>query len=305
MRRATLLMAALIWLAGVYAHAGPQVLTYQGSVQDPGGTPVADGAYTMRFTVYDAQLNGSNLWQEINDVEVTGGRYSIVLGESTAFNDLFSTHSDLWLEVAIDVDQSGSIENDEVFGPRQRMTSAAWAMEADAFGGGALDDVTTVSFTMPHPVFHRNVGFNAFSETDLTNNDYVNDLDGYLKLDPDSALPYLETVRAEVQLPQGATVTELRPWLLDNHTNGFVSVTLYRYPNGGAAEEMASFETGNVDSDASVQSPSITAVNHALIDNRNYHYGLRVVLVLGTEGATDEIRFYNARIAFTLPAVAY
>ena len=37
---------------------------YQGSLVNGNWTPIADGNYRMRFTLYDAALGGTNRWQE-------------------------------------------------------------------------------------------------------------------------------------------------------------------------------------------------------------------------------------------------
>lgn len=94
--------AVLVLGMASLANAGPQILTYQGSVSDSGGTPVADGAYDVRFSLYDDAVAGTQRWTETQSVEVQGGLYSAILGESTAFGNTFNWYYDLWLEVAIE-----------------------------------------------------------------------------------------------------------------------------------------------------------------------------------------------------------
>lgn len=122
------------------AGAAPQVLTYQGSVQLPSGGPPLDGIYRTRFKLYDAPVDGTNQWQETKDVEVQGGLFSTVLGDITPFNDLFSLNSELWLEIVMDVDLSMGLDGDEIFSPRQRLASSAWALEAERLQGMAASE---------------------------------------------------------------------------------------------------------------------------------------------------------------------
>jgi hypothetical protein len=66
---------------------------------------------------------------------VTGGLFSATLGDGTSFGSLFADSPNLWLEVAVDLNKNGSFEADEVYAPRQKMTGAAWAIEADTLDG--------------------------------------------------------------------------------------------------------------------------------------------------------------------------
>jgi hypothetical protein len=119
------------------ALAGPGVLTYQGSLLFPNRQPAADGAYAMRFSLYDRAVGGATLWSETDPaVNVAGGLFSTLLGDGpTSFTTEFSGGAVLWLEVAIDFDRSGMIDGTEVFAPRQRVGAVARAFEADTLDG--------------------------------------------------------------------------------------------------------------------------------------------------------------------------
>ena len=148
MRARTIAVAALFLLVSI-ADGSPRILTYQGSLLGPGGSAVGNGAYDMRFSIYDVVSGGSPLWTETDTgVQVTGGLFSTTLGDGTAFSSLFFPwHYDLWLEVEIDVDRSGTFESDELFSPRQRLTAAPWAMDADRLNG--RDSTAFLSSAMP------------------------------------------------------------------------------------------------------------------------------------------------------------
>jgi len=90
----------------------------------------------MRFRIFDALTAGTQRWEEIDAaVPVAGGLFSATLGDGTPFGSLFAAYPNLWLEVAIDFDKNGSFAASEVYGPRQKMAGAAWAIEADRLDG--------------------------------------------------------------------------------------------------------------------------------------------------------------------------
>jgi hypothetical protein len=136
MRTKTLCAAVVLMMAvvaGSVAHAGPNTITYQGSVLRSDGNPVADGTYRMRFRVFDAVTAGNQRWEETDAaVPVANGLFSTILGDDSLhpFGSLFATYANLWIEVAIDLDKNGSFASNEVYAPRQKMSGAAWAIEA-------------------------------------------------------------------------------------------------------------------------------------------------------------------------------
>lgn len=139
--RTARMVAVLCSLAASAAWAGPQILSYQAVLQKSAGSPVADGTYLMRFTFFDAAGGNTPLWTETHaSVQVTGGMFSVSLGADTPFGSLFSAHSDLWLEVAVDINKNGSIDFWEAYDPRQQLAASAWAMEADRLQGKRSSD---------------------------------------------------------------------------------------------------------------------------------------------------------------------
>jgi photosystem II stability/assembly factor-like uncharacterized protein len=139
--RTTRVVAVLFSVAASAAWAGPQILSYQAVLQKSGGSPVADGTYLMRFTFFDAAGGNTPLWTETQpSVQVSGGMFSVSLGAGTPFGSLFSAHSDLWLEVAVDINRNGSIDFWEAYDPRQQLAASAWAMEADRLQGKQSSD---------------------------------------------------------------------------------------------------------------------------------------------------------------------
>jgi hypothetical protein len=127
-RRVVLLVLELVLVSGV-AHAEiPQVISYQGKVTDAVGNPVADGSYTMRFRIYDAVTGESMLWDSgAQSVSVTGGIFSILLGENPPPAITLDFTADYWLLVTFSgVEQS----------PRQRLASTSYAYMASGLVAG-------------------------------------------------------------------------------------------------------------------------------------------------------------------------
>jgi hypothetical protein len=142
-----MMWTVVLFVVASVAFGGPNTITYQGCVLGPGGNPVADGTYQMRFRVFDAVTAGNQRWEETDAaVAVMGGLFSATLGDDPLhpFGSLFATNANLWLEVAIDLDKNGSIAANEVYAPRQKMSGAAWAIEADTLDGKHAADLGTI-----------------------------------------------------------------------------------------------------------------------------------------------------------------
>lgn len=129
----SLLSASALSLVSV-AHAGPQVLSYQGHLLRSDGTPVSDGPYDMRFTLYDHAVGGAARWTETDArVEVKGGLFVTNLGDDLyhPFGSLFRDYSFLWLEIAVDLNKNGRFDSDEIYTPRRQLTASPWAIQTD------------------------------------------------------------------------------------------------------------------------------------------------------------------------------
>jgi len=63
MRRIFISLVLLVLMLPTLAQAVPNVMSYQGKLNDKNGVPVS-GSVTMTFTIYDAATNGNALWIE-------------------------------------------------------------------------------------------------------------------------------------------------------------------------------------------------------------------------------------------------
>src|SRR5689334_4705452 len=99
MKRALALVALLLTLVPVSAlaqvSAAPSLINFQGRLAKPDGTPVANGNYSIRFSLWDAASGGNEKWnQTVNPVAVKNGTFGVLLNVASPAN-LFS--GDLFL----------------------------------------------------------------------------------------------------------------------------------------------------------------------------------------------------------------
>ncbi len=115
----------LIMLLQMPALAVPQIMSYQGKLNDKNGVPVS-GVVTMTFTIYDAATGGNTLWTETwtgaSSVNVTNGIFNVALGSQTAFPATLFSSDTLYLGITVGTDA-------EMI-PRQQITSGSYAFKS-------------------------------------------------------------------------------------------------------------------------------------------------------------------------------
>ena len=124
----------------------PRELNYQGVLTDTDGGVVPDGSYSLTFRIYDVETGGSALWEETQDVTVSKGTFSVVLGSVTPLNLPFDKKYYLGVSVA---------GGDELT-PRMPITAAAYSLSADRvvglgniFPSSGRVGIGTISPTVP------------------------------------------------------------------------------------------------------------------------------------------------------------
>ncbi len=106
-------------LHNLYA-AVPHLINYQGRLTDTSGVPL-NGSYSITFRIYDAETTGTMLWEETQaSVVVQKGIFSVLLGSVTNLGLAFDIP--YFLEIKVGT---------EVMTPRQRITSAGYAITAE------------------------------------------------------------------------------------------------------------------------------------------------------------------------------
>jgi hypothetical protein len=127
---------SLLPLASVQAQAQvtavPSALNFQGRLATSSGNPVADGTYSVRFSLWDAASGGTEKWNKtVANVVVKNGTFAVTLNAFPAgtFN------SNLWLEV--------QIGSDAALAPRTPLVSVPYALKSDLALTVPDDSITT------------------------------------------------------------------------------------------------------------------------------------------------------------------
>jgi len=80
------LVLVLLW--PITTAAAPGLVTYQGRLTDPSGSP-ASGPVAVEFRIYDAATGGTELWSESHAaVAVVAGLFKVELGANSEFDML-------------------------------------------------------------------------------------------------------------------------------------------------------------------------------------------------------------------------
>ena len=103
----------------------PHLIRYQGQAVDNQGVPL-EGPYDLTFRLYDASTSGTKLWEETQSgIALTGGRFSVLLGQKTALNPDWT--KPCWLSV--------QIGQEAPMTPRQQISSVPIALVAEHLDG--------------------------------------------------------------------------------------------------------------------------------------------------------------------------
>ncbi|HUF10848.1 MAG TPA: hypothetical protein VMO47_16130 [Rhodothermales bacterium] len=115
----------------------PEIIAYQGYLSDAEGTPL-DGDMEFDFRLFDAETDGSMLWNEVHaGVPVEAGVFSVQLGGVEPLAGV-AFEQPLFLEVAFG--DAGT-----VLSPRLRLTAVPYSLRAGSLDDGALVAGSNVS----------------------------------------------------------------------------------------------------------------------------------------------------------------
>jgi hypothetical protein len=158
----------IIFSVSLSPAGAAHTINYQGYLTTSSGAP-ADFplGVNMRFSLWDSDTGSTELWNEVQNVVVNQGIYSVALGSLTALPGTLDFTSPYYLQVEIDDGAGGW----ELFSGRQKLTSVAVAINADMLDGKHavdLDQSSHVSDTSnPHNVTAAQVG--AATMADINN----------------------------------------------------------------------------------------------------------------------------------------
>jgi hypothetical protein len=149
----------------VYADV-PRLINFQGRLTDSAGKFVADGNYSVTFSIYSVPSGGSALWNETQSVAVAKGLFNVILGTVTPIpNAVFDTYVDTYLGIQVGADPEMT--------PRQRLTSLGYSYYS--LNSDKLDGLHASDFTSPVSDFGRlGVAADLYEGSSTLTNKYVN-----------------------------------------------------------------------------------------------------------------------------------
>jgi hypothetical protein len=159
----TLLLFLGVTLPLGAASTVPTLLSYQGSVTDSAGVAIGNTAAvnrTVLFKLYSSSAGGTPIWAESQVVTISGGAFSVLIGNGTGISGLTGPSSPA-SPVRSVVDIINSTANEGVYlgvsvsdgtaaapaeiSPRQRLVSAAYAARATVAETVAAGGITTAA----------------------------------------------------------------------------------------------------------------------------------------------------------------
>jgi hypothetical protein len=88
--------------------AAPSLINYQGHLRDVNGNAFT-GPAALRFTLYDAETGGSNLWSETyQNVPINAGNFAVKLGSSTPLTASLFSGPTRYLQLSADLTNTNS-----------------------------------------------------------------------------------------------------------------------------------------------------------------------------------------------------
>ncbi len=130
-------MFSLTLVASAATAAVPGLISYQGQLTTAAGTPVPDGAYSLRFQIYDAPSGGNVLWNSnLQSVQVSNGLYTYVLGQDLPFPNGLFAGGNRWLGITVGADPEMT--------PRRQFLTTGFALvsqHADSIDWGGIKNV--------------------------------------------------------------------------------------------------------------------------------------------------------------------
>lgn len=112
----------------------PQLLNYQGKLNNKDGTPTS-GVFSIVFTIYADSTGGTSLWDETQDVTVMNGVFNVLLGSVESFpGTLFANGGERYLGVKVGVDPEMK--------PRFLLSGVPYAFRA-AIADNVMDEAIT------------------------------------------------------------------------------------------------------------------------------------------------------------------
>ena len=136
MRKAFVIASILaLTLASAIQAAAPQLINYQGRLTDAAGEPVPDGSYSVFFTIYNAAVAGTPVWDETQIVTSTDGLFAVLLGSVNPVFDSVFNGTTRYLGIAV--------AGDPELSPRVALVSVPYAHRVNTVDGASGGNITS------------------------------------------------------------------------------------------------------------------------------------------------------------------
>ena len=105
----------------LWAQNVPQTIDYQGRLADSDGNYL-NSVVTVDFLIYDAEFDGTLLWNESRNVSCANGIFHALLGSSVTFPTSLFDGADRWLELVV---------SSETLSPRTAIAAVPYSIKAE------------------------------------------------------------------------------------------------------------------------------------------------------------------------------
>ena len=118
-----LLSLTFATVQSVYSAVGiRETINFQGKLVNSAGLNVADGSYSVVFSLYTVSSGGTNLWQETQNVSTVDGLFRVELGSVSSLSSVNFNNDSLYLGIKVGADAEMT--------PRVRYTATPYAFQA-------------------------------------------------------------------------------------------------------------------------------------------------------------------------------
>ncbi|MCI0330452.1 MAG: hypothetical protein L0196_05805 [candidate division Zixibacteria bacterium] len=317
------LVLSLAWVLapGVAEGIVPERINIQGILRDVGGNPVADGSYSVIFTIYNADIGGSVFWAETTSIGTTDGLFNYRMGAANPIPDT-AIRLNTWLGITVGADPEMT--------PRTRLTSVSHAFKVSTvqgaqggvisgdvaidtgnilLAGSGPDDILSLSVSDPNIALELRSGtFGGDPYIDFSN-DAASDYDARIQLLGDAGLKI--DVPSTLAIPTGkvgigTTTPGSLPGILQNSrlevadANGLNSDVSLRVSGGGATGSASlnfAKSRGTLPSPTSVQSGDFLG-NITFVGHDGSDFGSIAAWIRGSVDGTPGVDDMPGRLEF-------
>jgi hypothetical protein len=171
MRNITRIAALAILVLTSTSHAAvPQLINFQSLLTDSAGTPIANGNYSVVFTIWDAAAAGTSVWTETQNITTSGGLFDVLLGSVNPVEDTVFNGTTRYLGIAVDSDPEMS--------PRTALVSVPYSQRVstvDGASGGTISGNLGIGNVTPGVRLDVNTDASTIARFQSSNNfSYVN-----------------------------------------------------------------------------------------------------------------------------------